>query len=169
MVFGGAGYFVAISTFLGFAGMSPKSTLALYIVAFVFNAAALLIYVLLQIFLVLNTLTDMWPLGDIFLGLLFFGLSIATGVVFSNEICRLAAHYLDGLFLGSTFSLLAVMMVYKYWDSITKEDLEFSVGETQQVWHLQNTMELPLKSSANSSGAIGGTESAIQNSKPTKY
>lgn len=27
-------------------------------------------------------------------------------------------------------------MVYKYWDSITKEDLEFSVGSKASVWEL---------------------------------
>lgn len=35
---------------------------------------------------------------------------------------------MDGLFFANTLILLSVMMVYKYWDSITKEDLEFSVG-----------------------------------------
>jgi len=29
------------------------------------------------------------------------------------------------------------MMVYKYWDSITKEDLEFSVGKNQTVWEIK--------------------------------
>jgi hypothetical protein len=43
-------------------------------------------------------------------------------------------HYLDGLFFGTTFNLLAVMMVYKYWDSITKEDLEFSIDTKHQEW-----------------------------------
>lgn len=28
------------------------------------------------------------------------------------------------------------MMVYKYWDSITKEDLEFSVASKANVWLL---------------------------------
>ena len=28
-------------------------------------------------------------------------------------------------------------MVYKYWDSITKEDLEFSVASKANVWLLQ--------------------------------
>lgn len=68
-------------------------------------------------------------------------------LAFSNQICRFAVHYVDGMFLGSAFVLLSVMMVYKYWDSITTEDLEFSVGGSQQIWHLQNTMDLPMKPS----------------------
>jgi hypothetical protein len=31
------------------------------------------------------------------------------------------------------------MMVYKYWDSITKEDLEFSVGSKQNNWEVQDS------------------------------
>lgn len=83
--------------------------------------------------------------GDIFFGLVFFLLGVAASLGFSNQICQFSVHYVDGLFLGSTFTLLAVMMVYKYWDSITSEDLEFSVTGGPQIWHLQNTMDLPLK------------------------
>jgi hypothetical protein len=32
------------------------------------------------------------------------------------------------------------MMVYKYWDSITKEDLEFSVGSKQAVWEVKGLL-----------------------------
>lgn len=31
-------------------------------------------------------------------------------------------------------------MVYKYWDSITKEDLEFSVGSKQNVWEVKELL-----------------------------
>lgn len=33
------------------------------------------------------------------------------------------------------------MMVYKYWDSITKEDLEFSVASKANVWLLHEDKE----------------------------
>ncbi|KAG1442536.1 hypothetical protein G6F56_011023 [Rhizopus delemar] len=32
------------------------------------------------------------------------------------------------------------MMVYKYWDSITKEDLEFSVGAKQNIWEIKESI-----------------------------
>lgn len=32
------------------------------------------------------------------------------------------------------------MMVYKYWDSITKEDLEFSVGSKQNIWEVKELL-----------------------------
>jgi hypothetical protein len=41
------------------------------------------------------------------------------------------------MFFAAICTLLSVMMVYKYWDSITKEDLEFSVGSKQNVWELK--------------------------------
>ena len=50
-------------------------------------------------------------------------------------------HYLDGLFFATICNLLAVMMVYKYWDSITKEDLEFSVTSKANVWLLHEDKE----------------------------
>lgn len=32
------------------------------------------------------------------------------------------------------------MMIYKYWDSITKEDLEFAVDGTQHVWEIKEPL-----------------------------
>ena len=52
------------------------------------------------------------------------------------EFCRVAGHYLDGLFLTASMISLSVMMVYKYWDSITHEDLEFSVA-VNHLWALE--------------------------------
>jgi preprotein translocase subunit SecF len=60
--------------------------------------------------------------------------------VFSVVICDEVKHYVDGLFFGTICTLLAVMMVYKYWDSITKEDLEFSVGSKQNVWEVKELL-----------------------------
>lgn len=79
-------------------------------------------------------------LGNVFLALLFFAASAVCTFGVSNEVCVFAVHYIDGMFLGSLFMLLAVMMVYKFWDSITAEDLEFAIGGSPHVWHLHNTM-----------------------------
>jgi Chitin synthase export chaperone len=46
----------------------------------------------------------------------------------------------DGMFFGDLFMLLAVMMVYKYWDSITQEDLEFAVGGKQHSWEIHDPL-----------------------------
>lgn len=77
-----------------------------------------------------------------FLGLTFFAGGIAAVFTISTEFCKFASHYIDGMFIATASILLAVMMEYKYWDSITTEDLEFSVGGAPSVWHAKNN-ELP--------------------------
>ena len=71
----------------------------------------------------------------------FFILGQVFELALSVPLCELAKHYVDGLFFGTICSLLGVMMVYKYWDSITKEDLEFSVGGKANVWEIRDEYE----------------------------
>lgn len=129
-------FFLSIATFNGLLGFSPENPIAVFVVYFILNPAMLLIYTIMQVVLVINTLDDRWPLGDILFGLIFFILGQIVELALSNQICEAAQHYIDGLFFGNIFSLLGVMMVYKYWDSITKEDLEFSVGGKANVWEI---------------------------------
>lgn len=65
----------------------------------------------------------------------------------SNPICQVALHYVDGVFFGTIALLLSVMMVYKYWDSITKEDLEFSIGGIPHAWELRDDQQPAKKAS----------------------
>lgn len=45
------------------------------------------------------------------------------------------------MFLGATMTLLSVMMVYKYWDSITKDDLEYAVNSGRaKLWHSKGNL-----------------------------
>ncbi|KAF9105121.1 Chitin synthase, class 7 [Mortierella sp. AM989] len=132
--------FLSIATFQTLGPFNPAHPIALWVVFFIFNGAALLIYVILQIVLVVNTLDDRWPLGDIVFGIAFFAVGQVILYVFSFDICNFAKHYIDGLFFGTIATLLSVMMVYKYWDSITKEDLEFSVGSKQNVWEVKELL-----------------------------
>jgi hypothetical protein len=114
--------------------------MALWIIMYGFNGAALIIYIILQVILVLNTLDDRWPLGDIAFGTIFYAVGQVTLYVLSVRICDAVKHYIDGLFFGTICTLLAVMMVYKYWDSITKEDLEFSVGSKANLWEVKELL-----------------------------
>lgn len=132
----------------------PLHPVALWVVFFIFNGAALLIYIILQIVLVVNTLDDRWPLGDIVFGVMFFATGQVVLYVFSLDICDTAKHYIDGLFFGTVATLLSVMMVYKYWDSITKEDLEFSVGSKQNVWEVKELLG-DDEMAANGGGGAG--------------
>jgi hypothetical protein len=132
---------LSIATFKGMGPFDPLSPAPLWIMLYVFNGGAIALYIGLQIFLVLKTLDDRWPLGDIAFGVAFYAVGQAALYAFSLKICVKAKHYIDGLFFGTIGTLLAVMMVYKYWDSITKEDLEFSVGNKQHVWEVKNIEE----------------------------
>jgi len=135
-----ATFFISIATFNSFAGFNSESPVLLFLIFFVFCPATIIIYVILQIILVIKTLDDRWPLGDICFGISFFIIGIIGQFFLSEVICTIGDHYLDGLFWGVVFNLLSVMMVYKYWDSITKEDLEFSVGGKTNVWEIKDPM-----------------------------
>ena len=130
--------FLAIATFKSVGSLSPSNAAGLWVVEFIFCGACAAIYTVLQFVLVLRTLDDRWPLGDLLFGLFFFAAGLVIQFGFSVQICDAINHYIDGLFFNSLCSLLAVMMVYKYWDSITKEDLEFSVGSKQAVWEVKD-------------------------------
>ena len=104
---------VSIFTFKGLAGLGPTKTIGLFVVLYLINGIFILIYVVMQIILVANTLQDRWPLGDIGFGIFFFVIGQVILYVFSNTICNGVQHYLDGLFFATILNLLAVMMVYK--------------------------------------------------------
>ena len=125
---------IALCTFKSWIGLSPNKTVGFFVVQYIGTAVLLFIYVVLQLVLVLRTLQDRWPLGDIGFGALFFITGQVVLYVFSTKVCENVKHYLDGLFFATICNLLAVMMVYKYWDSITKEDLEFSVLSQNSNW-----------------------------------
>jgi len=131
---------VSLATFKSWAGLGPTNTIGLFVVLYLVSGLELLVYIIMQIILVVNTLQDRWPLGDIAFGAFFLIIGQVILYVFSNTICNAVQHYLDGLFFATICNLLAVMMVYKYWDSITREDLEFSVGTKQNNWEVKELL-----------------------------
>lgn len=138
-------FIVALLTFKSLAGLGPFNAVGLFVVMYVFNALFLLVYVVMQLLLVTSTLQDRWPLGDIFFGVFFFVAGQVILYTVGETICEQGQHYVDGLFFATVTNLLAVMMVYKYWDSITKEDLEFSVGTKMNKWEVKQEL-LPASS-----------------------
>lgn len=134
------GLIISLFTFKGIGGMSPTKQTGLFVVQLLFPIICVAVYVISQVLLVLRTLDDRWPLGDIAFGVLAFVAACILMFGFSKEICSHAKHYIDGTFLGVLCLLFAVMMVYKYWDSITREDLEFSVGSKQTAWEVKDPL-----------------------------
>ncbi|CAE6426227.1 unnamed protein product [Rhizoctonia solani] len=134
----GLTFFISICTFQGFAGFSPSRPIGLWVLHFIWPAVCVVIYVVAQLVLVMRTLQDRWPVGDIVLGAAAFVVAQVILFGFGNTICTAVKHYIDGLFFYSLCVLLGVMMVYKYWDSITGDDLEFSVGSKAGMWEIKD-------------------------------
>jgi hypothetical protein len=109
-IVGGA---VNLLTFKGWAGLEPGNPVGIFVVTYIVNAICLFIYTVSQIILVVGTLEDRWPLGDISFGIFFFVIGQVILYVFSDTICDQVQHYIDGLFFATICNLLAVMMVYK--------------------------------------------------------
>ncbi|KAH8923845.1 hypothetical protein BT69DRAFT_1261978 [Atractiella rhizophila] len=136
----GITFFVAIATFKNIGPFSPEKGTGIWILLFIFDGVCAVVYIVSQFILVLRTLEDRWPIGDIAFGTAFFAAGLVLTYGFSVKICDFAEHYIDGLFFGNLLFLLSVMMVYKYWDSITKEDLEFSVGSKLAQWDVKDPL-----------------------------
>lgn len=136
----GVSFFVAIATFQQFAGFKYDKPIGLWIIYILWPLICTFIYVVSQLILVFRTLEDRWPIGDIIFGAAFFTIAQVLLFAFSVNICDAIKHYIDGLFFFTLCMLLSVMMVYKYWDSITREDLEFSVGSKAAVWEVKDPL-----------------------------
>jgi len=161
------GFAVSLLTFKGWAGLSPTNTTGLFVVLYIINAICVAVYFVMQVILVANTLQDRWPLGDLAFGGLFFVAGQVILYVFAEKICEGVNHYLDGLFFATVCNLLAVMMVYKYWDSITKEDLEFSVGTKQGHWDVKESLLEPTEDYRTS--VYGGGRESVYETSSLEY
>jgi len=118
-IVGGA---VNLLTFKGWAGLEPGNPVGIFVVTYIVNAICLFVYTVSQIILVVGTLEDRWPLGDISFGIFFFVIGQVILYVFSDTICDQVQHYIDGLFFATICNLLAVMMVYKVRLSLTSSN-----------------------------------------------
>lgn len=125
-------FFVAMITFKHWdTALDDRKTTTLFVLAYVINAILLAVYVVSQLILVFFALDSWWCLGAIFLFCFFFVAGQIIMYVFSSQICLGTKHYVDGLFFATACNLFALMMVYKFWDMITTDDLEFSVANAE--------------------------------------
>ncbi|KAI0960971.1 Chitin synthase, class 7 [Taiwanofungus camphoratus] len=126
----GVAFFLAIATFKQFAGFKYTKPVALWIVYILWPLICTVIYIISQLVLVFRTLEDRWPIGDILFGTAFYTVAQVLMFGFSVTICNAVKHYIDGLFFFTLCILLSVMMVYKYWDSITVGVLFLSICDS---------------------------------------
>lgn len=140
LVVWGLSFFIAIATFKQIAGFKYDKPIGLWVIYILWPLICTFIYIVSQLILVFRTLEDRWPIGDIIFGAAFWAIAQVLLFAFSVTICDAIKHYIDGLFFFTLCILLSVMMVYKYWDSITREDLEFSVGSKAAVWEVKDPL-----------------------------
>lgn len=119
LVFFAISFFISIATFKQFAGFKNTKPIGLWIIYIIWPLVCAVVYVVSQLILVFRTLEDRWPIGDIVFGTAFFVIAQVLMFGFSVTICNAIKHYIDGVFFFSVCILLSVMMIYKYWDSIT--------------------------------------------------
>ncbi|CAN6636352.1 chitin synthase export chaperone [Trichomonascus vanleenenianus] len=151
-------FVIALFTFQGWGvGMSPTNTIALFVVLYIVNALCLIVYALSQFVLAAFVLRDPWGIGAIILGIFFFVVGQVLLYAFSDRICINVKHYLDGIFFATLCNLFAIMMVYKYWDMITKEDLEFSVSNKENSWEVKELLDDPDRRYDNGSEYASST------------
>ncbi|SCU80046.1 LAMI_0B00606g1_1 [Lachancea mirantina] len=124
-------FLVALFTFNSWSHSSQYNTtnaVGLFVVMYVLNALAVLLFIICQLFVSLFIIGNAWAAGSTLLGVFFLAAGQVITYGFSNAICKSVKHYLDGLFFGSICNIFALMMVYKTWDMTTDDDLEFSVS-----------------------------------------
>lgn len=103
-------------------------TMGLFVVAYILNAVFLAVYVVSQTVLALVVIKNYWVVGVVGLAVVSFVIGQVLTYVFSKAICEGVKHYIDGLFFGSLCNLFSIMMLYKFWDMTTDDDLEFSIS-----------------------------------------
>lgn len=108
--------------------LDRTNTVGLFITVYILNAIFLFIYIISQIILALFILRNYWVLGVIALAVISFVVGQVIVYALSDPICQALNHYLDGIFFGSLSNLFAYMMLYKFWDMTTDDDLEFSIS-----------------------------------------
>lgn len=93
MAIGGICFFVAISTFNGYAGMSYENTTGLFVTYLLFPLICVVVYVVSQLILVVRTLDDRWVIGDLIFGVGFYTIGVVLLFAFSVRICDAVRKY----------------------------------------------------------------------------
>lgn len=132
-VWGLTTFVIAILTFNGGnsgwpSTLNPQNTTALMIVLYVINAVFLFFYTLFSLYLSAFMLKNWWAFGTYVLALFTLVSGQLLMYAFGFLICNAVRHYIDGVFFGTACNLFAFLMVYRAYDTITAEDLEFTVS-----------------------------------------
>jgi len=127
LIFIGTGY-VALDTGFGWTGYwddtrsTPNQAYALYTLYQLVPLVFLVIFFLLEAFLVLRILGERKPMLYLIAAALLFAIGQIFQYVISVHICNGTDGKINGGLFESLFTLLAVVMVWIFWSSITEDD-----------------------------------------------
>lgn len=136
-------FVIGLITFQGWGGsaLDPSHTTGLFFVLYVLNAIMIVAYFVSEMILAIFVLHDIWALGAMILCAFFFIVGQVLMYGFSDTICIQVKHYIDGVFFATVCNLFAVMMVYKFWDMTTTEDMEFGVSNKETAWTVDDLLD----------------------------
>ncbi|KAF2432182.1 hypothetical protein EJ08DRAFT_585984 [Tothia fuscella] len=125
--FVGTGY-IALDTGFGWTDFwkssleSPNQSYALYTLYLLIPLFFIVVFFLLEGFLVLRILGEKKPMLYLLLAALFFAIGQIFQFVISVHICNSTNGKINGGLFETLFTLLAVGTIWKFWSSITEDD-----------------------------------------------
>ncbi|CCH45921.1 Chitin synthase export chaperone [Wickerhamomyces ciferrii] len=129
--YGGLTFIISLLTFQDWiknGTLDRSNTMGLFVLSYLFNAILLATFIVCQTLLAIFLIKNYWVIGVIALVVISFVAGQVILYGFSRQICENVKHYLDGLFFASLCNIFANMMLYKFWDMTTDDDLEFSIS-----------------------------------------
>lgn len=127
ILFVGTGY-IALDTGFSFTGYwdntrgQPNQAYALYTLYQLAPLVFLVIFFLLEAFLVLRILGERKPMLYLIAAAILFAIAQVFQYVVSPHICEGTSGKINGGLFETLFDLLAVVMVWVFWSSITEDD-----------------------------------------------
>lgn len=127
IIFIGTGY-IALDTGLGWTGYwdstlnAPNKAYALYTLYQLVPLFFIVVFFLLEAFLVLRVLGERKPMLYLAAAALLFAIAQIFQYVISVHICNGTSGKINGGLFETLFTLLAVVMVWVFWSSITEDD-----------------------------------------------
>lgn len=106
---------------------------AIYIFYFLWPILCIIGYFILEFILVFKVLEEWKPLLLLSGSLILFIVGQIFNFVISKYICQGTRGKIDGSFIETFFVLLSVILLYKFWDSITEDDWDEPIFEETQM------------------------------------
>lgn len=93
----------------------------------ILNVALIFFFMFLQFVKLKMKKAQIWPFGNLFISLIFFGFAAILFFIGNELIIVLCNGYIDGLFLIHVFFFLSFLMLHKFWLSTCDFEIECAV------------------------------------------